>query len=254
MTVSGDFIPSVDERDGDAPAYPTVFGIALSPTIIGLLVALLGVGGAIYLFLNQVQPAWQQSQALQADIETKETQIKQQGDIKKKIEEANRKLETAKQRREDVYALFADERTLDTLLLDLNRLINARNAKLNSFTPDPQPAAVVTDSSLGPEVNGKLKRKEITVNLEGNFEQTQSIMRSIELLQPLLVIKSFKSDLDKSTQKITVDQRGRVVPVGRADTKIKTSFKLQALMPAAPTAPAAPGTPGAPQPAAAPPK
>ncbi|HEY9805524.1 MAG TPA: hypothetical protein V6D04_03095, partial [Candidatus Obscuribacterales bacterium] len=125
-------------------------------------------------------------------------------------------------------------KTLDTLLLDLNRLVNARKAKLSSFVPAPEPATVITDSSLGATVNGKLKRKEITVNLEGNYEQTQSIMRSVERLQPLLLVKSFNSQLDQSTQKITVDRRGRLIPVGRPETNLKTSFKLQALLPLTP--------------------
>ncbi|MBD2094204.1 pilus assembly protein [Trichocoleus sp. FACHB-591] len=231
MTISGDFVPS-DGRDfGSEPAYPTIFGIALTPTISGVLVAVLGIGASAYLLLNQVQPAWNTYQTLQAEAEQKETQIQQRGNIQKKIDTANKNLEQAKQRRTEVYALFADERTLDTLLLDLNRLVNARKAKLSSFTPAPEPATVVSDGSLGPAVNGKLKRKEITVNLEGNYEQTQSIMRSVERLQPLLLVKSFNSQLDQSTQKITVDRRGRLLPVGRPETNLKTSFKLQALLP-----------------------
>ncbi|MBD1861003.1 MULTISPECIES: pilus assembly protein [Trichocoleus] len=231
MTISGDFVPS-DGRDfGSEPAYPTIFGIALTPTISGVLVAVLGIGASAYLLLNQVQPAWNTYQTLQAEAEQKENQIQQRGNIQKKIDTANKNLEQAKQRRTEVYALFADERTLDTLLLDLNRLVNARKAKLSSFTPAPEPATVVSDGSLGPAVNGKLKRKEITVNLEGNYEQTQSIMRSVERLQPLLLVKSFNSQLDQSTQKITVDRRGRLLPVGRPETNLKTSFKLQALLP-----------------------
>jgi type IV pilus assembly protein PilO len=234
MTISGDFVPS-DGRDfGSEPAYPTVFGISLTPTVSGALIAVLGVGAAAYLLLNQVQPAWNQYQSLQAEAEQKETQIQQRGNIQKKIDDANKNLAQAQQRRTEVYSLFADEKTLDTLLLDLNRLVNARKAKLSSFVPAPEPATVITDSSLGATVNGKLKRKEITVNLEGNYEQTQSIMRSVERLQPLLLVKSFNSQLDQSTQKITVDRRGRLIPVGRPETNLKTSFKLQALLPLTP--------------------
>ncbi|HEY9861465.1 MAG TPA: hypothetical protein V6D16_18335 [Candidatus Obscuribacterales bacterium] len=243
MTISGDFVPS-DGRDfGSEPAYPTVFGVALTPTVSGALVAVLGIGAAAYLLLNQVQPAWEQYQTLQAEAEQKEAQIQQRGNIQKKIDAANKNLEQAQQRRTEVYALFADERTLDTLLLDLNRLVNSRQAKLSSFTPSQEPTTVVNDGSLGAAVNGKLKRKEITVNLEGSYEQTQAIMRSVERLQPLLLVKSFNSQLDQSTQKITVDRRGRLIPVGRPETTLKTSFKLQALMPLSPQESAAAATP-----------
>lgn len=242
MTISGDFMPS-DGRDFDSsPAYPSVFGITLTPTVSGALIAVLGVGGAVYLLLNQVQPAWQNYQTLQAEVEQKQAEIAQQGDAKKKLADAQKNLQQAEARRTEVYALFADERDLNTLLLDLNRLVNARQAKLVSFTPAPGPATVITDGSLGPEVNGKLKRKEITVNLEGTYEQTQSIMRSIERLQPLMLVQNYNSQLDRSTQKVTVDQRGRLVPTSRPETNLKTSFKLQALVPA----PATAGTPAKP--------
>jgi type IV pilus assembly protein PilO len=241
--MSGDFAPSNGRDFGSEPAYPTVFGIALTPTVSGALVAVLGVGAAAYLLLNQVQPAWEQYQTLQAEAEQKETQIQQRGNIQKKIDDANKNLAQARQRRTEVYSLFADERTLDTLLLDLNRLVNARQAKLSSFTPSQEPTAVITDGSLGSAVNGKLKRKEITVNLEGSYEQTQSIMRSVERLQPLLLVQSFNSQLDQSSQKITVDRRGRLVPVGRPETNLKTSFKLQALLPLSPQEAAAAAAP-----------
>ena len=243
MTISGDFVPSDGREFGSEPAYPTIFGIALTPTVSGALVAVLGIGAAAYLLLNQVQPAWEQNQSLQAEVEQKETQIQQRGNIQKKIDAANKNLEQTQQRRTEVYALFADERTLDTLLLDLNRLVNARQAKLSSFTPAQGPATVISDGSLGAAVNGKLKRKEITVNLEGSYEQTQSIMRSVERLQPLLLVQSFNSQLDQSSQKITVDRRGRLVPVGRPETNLKTSFKLQALLPLSPQEAAAAAAP-----------
>ena len=47
---------------------PSVFGIGLSPGVSGALLAVLGVGGGLYLLLNQVMPAWENAQKLQANL------------------------------------------------------------------------------------------------------------------------------------------------------------------------------------------
>ncbi len=122
-------------------------------------------------------------------------------------------------------ALFANPSSLNTLQLDINRQIDSRNAgldrarqaklaacpawvranlgavekvvgdlvvksQLQKFTPDPKASGVITDGSYGTLVNNKLKRQVTSVVFEGNFQQTQSILRSIERLQPLLVFKN----------------------------------------------------------------
>jgi type IV pilus assembly protein PilO len=48
-------------------------------------------------------------------------------------------------------------------------------------------------------------------------------------LDQLLIIKDFRADVDTSTQKIVVDAQGRVIP--QSAPKIKTSFKIQAMIP-----------------------
>lgn len=241
MTASGDYVPSGNGQDYEAtPNYPTAFGIQLTPTISGVIVAILGLAGAVYLLANLVQPAWQRNQELSADIASKEAQLANQAESLRRIEEAREQLEEAQQLRADVLGLFASEETLDTLLLDINERIQGvnagitdpeRRAKLTRFEANDAASGVVNDSSLGTEVNGKLERRVFDVELEGNFPQTQSILRNIERLQPLLVVRDLNSELDSATQRIQVDPQGRVVPAGQPATNITTSFQLNALVP-----------------------
>jgi type IV pilus assembly protein PilO len=231
MTVSGDFAPSGNGQDFEsAPNYPSAFGLTLTPTVSGILVAVLGLAGAAYLLVSQVQPTWEQYQALDTEVQDLESQVQQKRASLKKIDEVKANLEQAKQQRADVLALFADEKTLDTLLLDLNRLVSTGGAQLNSFVPGA--VTVVNDGSLGPAVNGKLKRQEVAVTLNGGFDQTRSIIRNVERLQPLLVVRGLTSQLDRTDQKLVVNSRGGVIsPPG---AKLNTSFTLNALMPLTP--------------------
>ncbi len=234
MTAGGDFIPN-DPNFDSGPSYPVVFGIALTPTILGILLAIVGIAGAAFLFLNLVQPELDKYNTLKQQVQDKENQVQQAATIAKQIAEANAKLEAAKKQRTEVLALFSNASTLNTLLLDLNRQIETRNAgvpklerdrlaacpawvrnnvselrksdvelarkaSLKEFTPDPKAAGIVNDNAYGPLVNNKLKRQVVNVTLEGNVNQTQAIFRNIERLQPFLVFKDVKMVVGDGTQ------------------------------------------------------
>jgi type IV pilus assembly protein PilO len=263
MTVGGEYIPARERGFDEGPKYPTVFGIPLTPTVSGVAIALVGLAGAVYLVINLVQPAWQENQALKQSVEEKRSQLVNREETQRQIQEARTRLRAAQQLQADVLSLFASEESMDTLLLDLNERVQSVNAGItdpsrravlsrfqavigessqSAATPDALISArpdVVSDSSLGPELNGKLERRVYNVELEGNFNQTQSIIRSIERLQPLLIVRNLRSELDEATQLIRVDEQGRVVPNGQPQTRITTSFQLIALLPVEPPAPAA---------------
>lgn len=239
MTYADEFSPLEEGGEDSASPYPTMFGITFTPMIGGVLFAVLGLGGAIYLLLNYVLPAWDSYKQLEAKVTDKRSQIQQENQIKKKYEEANVKLAEAKRQKKDVLALFSNEKTLDTLLLDVNRFVDGTQGQLIRFQPNDQQAGntanndvknVITDSSLGAEVNGKLKRKSFDVELEGTFDQIQSTMRSIERLPLLLSVKEFKAELGGTKpQKFMVDQQGKAVIVNQPT--IRANFKLNALLP-----------------------
>lgn len=287
MTVSDDFIPG-DPNFEDAPTYPVIFGVALTPMVSGVLLAIAGIGAATYLLLNFVQPEWERYQALEQKVTEKKDQVSRQEAILKEIAKAKEELDIAKRKRSEVLSLFANESTFNTLLLDINRQIEQRNAEtaqarqtklaacpawvrsnlkevetqmgdlatkasLKKFTPDPKGGGIINDGSYGALVNNKLKRQIVSVSLEGNYNQTQSIMRSIERLQPLLVFKNFELIQDKGKGGRLFEIQGntiRFLSECQPDSKLITSFQLEALQPLTDADRAA----IAPPPAATPPK
>lgn len=221
---------------GSGGSSPVIFGIPLTPQIIGGVIGVLGLIGAGYMIFSIGMPAWdnlQQQQAkrdqVKGDVEQKRTQSKQ-------IKKVEADLEAAKVQQKKVLGLFADEKSLETLLLDTSRLVDSSNtqapanvvkAKLKRFFPVSEKPEIVIDSSFGPEVNNQLKRSVIKVDIEGTFEQTQDIMQNIERLQPLLIVKNFDSRLE--IPEIEGDKEKKVVY--RGPGKLSTSFDLEALIP-----------------------
>ena len=76
MTFSDDLnspIPITQIQD----STPVVFGVTLTPTIIGGVVAVLGLLGAGYMLFNIAMPAWDNYQELQTKLEQLQTEVQQ---------------------------------------------------------------------------------------------------------------------------------------------------------------------------------
>jgi len=244
MTLSSEFDtaePLVEKT------YPIVFGQTLTPAVSGVLIAVAGLGGAIYLAMKFVAPAYVRQQELKTSVATKETELTQKQETVQRIDAIKADGERAQALNTEVRSLFSTEKTLDTLLLDLNRLINQSGAQLVTFTPDYAASGPLADSSLGTELNGKLKRQVTTVAFDGTFNQTLAIMRNLERLQPLLVVKDFSAQLQETDQPT------------QPQNQLRSSFKLHAYVPltpeeAAAAAKAAAAQAAGNQPAASPPQ
>lgn len=248
--MTAEFISS--EKQEEQTGGQEIFGIKLTPQVQAIGIAVLGLllaGGLGYQF---VLPEFQKGGEFKQKItETKQTQQQLQAQIQKKAE-AEAKQEEAKQRRANVTAMFASDASANTLLLDMTQLVNRINAgvqgddlkaKITKFEPNIPPVAaaavaggvdpdILKDTSFGPSLAGKLRRKKFKVEFEGNFAQTRNFMRNLELMQSLLVVRNLTSELLSSAQPIEVDfVKGKIVPVGQAQTLIKSSFELHALLP-----------------------
>ena len=248
--MTAEFISS--QKQEEDTGAPEIFGLKLTPQVQAIGIAVLGLviaGGLGYQF---VLPEFQKGDQFKQKIaESKQTQVQLQAQIQKKAE-AEAKQEEAKQRRASVTAMFASDASANTLLLDMTQLVNRINAgvqgddlkaKITKFEPYLPAAAataataaldpdILTDTSFGPSLVGKLRRKKFKVEFEGNFAQTRNFMRNLELMQSLLVVRNLKSELLSSTQAIEVDfLKGKIVPVAQPQPLIKTSFDLHALLP-----------------------
>jgi type IV pilus assembly protein PilO len=239
MTAGGDFIPTGEPNEFEEPTYPKLFGLSLTPTVSGILLALLGLGAAIWLWASVVQPTMQRNQELRTDVATKRQQLIDQEETQRQIQAARTRLAEAQQLQSDVLGLFATQRSLDTLLLDVNERVQsanagiqdpARRATLSRFDLNSEETGIVQDGSYGSVVNGRLRRQVYDVEIEGTFPQVVSIVRSIERLQPLLVVNDLTSQLDSASQRLVIDNQGRVAS-GQPDPRITAAFQLAALVP-----------------------
>ncbi|MEO1395389.1 MAG: hypothetical protein AAFV90_21005 [Cyanobacteria bacterium J06634_5] len=249
MAAVGDFIPPDDDFI-DEPINPVVFGVELSPQIIGALIAVVGIAGAGYLFVKMVKPVAEQNTALRTDITTKTGQLQSQKQQLEDIAKIEAALEVAMQRRRNVYSLFANEKTMDTLLLDINQRIETSNASLSGVraqvfdrgippilveaqleTFNPGDKGVVSDGSLGENINGKIKRESYSIKFTGDYTQTQTILRNLERLEPLLLIRDFNVTSGQPVPETVIGASGQVVV--QPKVPINTSFEIDALMPTA---------------------
>lgn len=258
MNAANDFATGEEGQEG--PSGPALFGLAITPEIIGIGIAVLGVALGGYLVFQLIMPELDKKTQLEEKIKTAEKQKQDLMDKIKKKAEALTKLDQAKQQKQDVTAMFASDVTLPTLLFDMNQRIREINvtvkdddekAKILKFEPvilkgqapaaaspaalptDPEAAYLVNDDSFGMGVAGKLRRKTYKVEIEGNFNQTKAFLRALEKMQALLVVKNLKTQLQQQQAgPVEVELRqGKIIPVNPPPPKLKTSFDLNALLP-----------------------
>lgn len=215
MTLASDFSGSAVQES--APSYPTVFGVTLTPVVSGVLIALLGLGAAVYLGTLWIAPKMEEAAKLQTEIAQQENDLSQREAILKQLTDVISSLERAKAENAQVRSLFATQEALDTLLLDMNRLILSSGAQLNSFEPDSAASGIVQDGSLGPELNAKLKRQVTNVTIQGDFASIVEVMQKIDQQQNFLVINNL-------TMEQVADKPGEVI----------STFKLVAYIPLTP--------------------
>jgi Tfp pilus assembly protein PilO len=240
--------------------YPIAFGITFTPRNSGIAAAVLGLLGSFYLLFNWVMPAYNTLQQLQNDAAGKQQQVDQQksglGAAEfPKIESQLQQKEATKQQ---ILALFAQEKNLSTILLDISNIFKSRNVKLISFQPQGLEPVVVSDGSLGSAVNNKLKRQTLNVKIEGNYANTQEVIRDLERLQPLILLNSLNTQMEKEGSAVKVVSTGNnkatIVPQG--DKPVTTTFILNVIIPlsAEELAKLAPPPPAEGQPPASPPQ
>lgn len=229
MDSTGEF-KTVEGTEGqESTKKPQIFGITMTPLVGGILLGLVGLGAFWYIWSSMITPTMESKQQLEADKQQKEDQLGQlkSGEIDRRIRDTQTELDRELQLEPQVFAMFSDENSLDTMLLDLNSSIEANQAKLVTFQPDGGGTMVITDGSLGELVNNRLKRQSNNVTITGTFEQTQAVIQDIERLQPLLLIKDFQTQVSESPT--YVYRQGQISVQG--ETILTTTFKIDAILP-----------------------
>ena len=227
MTFADDFASEDQSLAGD---YPSAFGITFTPMIMGVAIAVAGIALAGYGYINFVKPAqekYQQASTKKQELQGQLNKIKT-GDLQLKLAQLQSDLAQRQVLKSRVISMFTSEQDLETLLIDLDNFIATNQATLIQYQPDSN-ISTIDDASLGAAVQGKLKRKGISMTIEGTFTETKQILQDLERLQPLLMIQSISSTVDEKPTAIFASNNTEIVSKKQAE--LKTQIKLDAILP-----------------------
>lgn len=227
MTLSDDFAPMEEEEQEEQSPYPSAFGITFSPMIIGILLGIVGLGGAIAMFIYLIQPAMTELNELETQVNSKDQERLQLEQAQQQINTLRQELQTLQNQRQEVLSLFSDEESLNTLLLNLNSQIQ-QEGELVKYDPSNEEPQLISDGSWGVAVNNLLKNQKYEIEIAAPFEETLNILRSLERLQTLVVVNNLNTDIREREARI-VNPDGSVVIEGRPT--LNTSFELEVLFP-----------------------
>jgi type IV pilus assembly protein PilO len=125
MTVS-----DYTRNDYDNRAEPAkVFGLPV-PTLLGWLLGLGGLVLAGFLVTQVVLPLKDEADAVKAEVEEGERRIEQKAQIEAELVAAKKDLVKIDRQKQQVMSLFAEEKNLKTILLDLNQQVEKNNARV----------------------------------------------------------------------------------------------------------------------------
>ena len=225
MTFADDF--ASDELEED---YPSAFGITFTPPIIGIAIAVAGITLSIYGFMKYVKPAQATYQQTITQKDTLQAQLNsiKSGDLQLKLAQLQSDLNEKKVLKARVLSMFTSEDDLETLLIDLNKFIATNQGSLTQYQPDSN-VSTVSDASLGSGVQGKLKKKGISMTFEGTFNETKQILQDLERLQPLLMVQSISSTVTEEPTAILTSSNSSIVPQKQAE--LRTQIRLDAILP-----------------------
>ncbi|WP_069789746.1 type II and III secretion system protein [Cyanobacterium sp. IPPAS B-1200] len=217
-----------DEAEGFGPEsnYPELFGIIFTPKVTGISIGVVGFIIAAFLGWTQLRPVSEELSTLRAEKSEKEGQLNQlsESDLEQRITMKRGELEQAENLKVQVESLFAQERTLETVLLDLNQFVNSSNVTMTSYTPSGDRAAV-SDDSFGQIAINNIQVKSYNLNLEGSFSNLISFVQDLERLQPFLVVQNFNATVSTPQQYLL--ENNQVFPFGSPE--LSTTITISAL-------------------------
>lgn len=217
-----------NEAEGFGPEsdYPELFGVTFTPKTTGITIGVVGFIIAAVLGWTQLRPVTQELSTLRAEKAEKQAQLNQlnESDLQQRIAVKERELAQTQNLKLQVESLFAQERTLETVLLDLNQFVRESNVTMTSYTPsgDRQP---VSDDSFGQFATNNIQVKSYNLNLEGSFSNLISFIQDLERLQPFLVVQNFNATVSTPQQYLL--ENGQVFPFG--SPVLSTTLTVSAL-------------------------
>jgi hypothetical protein len=187
--------------------------------------------------MNWVLPNYSTFQQLKADETTKQQQLEQQKGLTKPTRFQKLQADLAQKQavKNQVISMFADQKALNTILIDVENIFQARNVELTKFQPTGE-TTIVNDGSLGANVNNKLKRQSYSVAMKASYENTQNVFRDLERLQPLILIKNINSTIAEDNAVATLVQTGKNTAqlIPKTNQQVVTNFNIDMILPLTP--------------------
>jgi type IV pilus assembly protein PilO len=207
-------LSAAQQGDGNAGGGFSLFGLNLTSKILGIALAVVGVGLAGYGVTSFVLPKNDEITSNTQNIDKKKTSVT---DLQKKLAskaDVNQRVEAANVKNKFVLSLLPSVDSIDTLVRDINDQVPTTIdvsipgvsfplvGTLQEFTPKG-----VTDSA-------QYKTYSYGISFDSTFPEMLKTIQKIERLKPLLVVK----DLTLTKKAIPAD-------VFQPDTKIPEDKK-----------------------------
>jgi len=231
----------------------SLFGITLNSRTIGIVLAVAGVGLAVWGTSQYTAPNLEKIEKNENDIRskgesiaTKDSQITAKGNVLEKVE-------IAKSKNQAVLDLLPTTENMNTLLVDLN-------AQIPEIVRIPNQFNLVVETRSGlkdykpvelPAKDAQYSQNVVNVKFAGTYQDIVEVIRKIERIQPLLQMKNLKLKpvtlVPAETKRYTAEQQAQILKV--LPPVLDVSFDLIANTPKPPQLIPDPANPGVPAPA-----
>lgn len=235
MTAS---IGSSDFDDGSSGGI-TLFGQQISAKVLGIALGVIGVGGAVFLYINSIQPAIDSIASLEGQITTKNASITQkQAQVNSKGDLSD-KIAAAKQRNQSVLSLLPSSDNIDTIVRDLSSRFpqtvtlsnGSASVEVKNVLEEIRPQADVAAAG-----DVQYNTRTFNVQFSAPYPEATKIMQNLELLKPQMVVKNLKMTkntsvkLDDITNKKFSPEQQKAI-LATLPPLLTISFVLEAYVP-----------------------
>ena len=228
MAYSEEF--QTDMAGGAEPkGFFNAFGVEFTSPIVGAMLAIAGIigAGAIWWFL--VKPLTAENDTLRTELQQKQAELQQKkaSGGAEEISKLEAQLVQEERIASEVINAYGKDKQIQTFLLDLDRILNASDIQLVSYEPTSSKPEFITDDSYGENAINNLKRQTFNVAFENmTFAQVDSMLENLDVLQPLIVLREFSTDIAEPPSYLYTEQE--LIP--QNPTTLGVSFVVDALM------------------------
>jgi type IV pilus assembly protein PilO len=232
MTYAEEFRQTMTEMTmvGQEKGFFEVFGVQVTSKILGVALAIAGIGasGALWWFL--VKPIQGEIDTLRADMQAKEAELAQKGGADVQAQIVQKEIERQNEERiaTEIFNAYGQDKQMETFLLDLNRVLTASNVQLTTYEPTPPKPEFITDAApYGEAAVNKLKYQTFNVSFANmTYGEAESMLRNLDLLQPLLVLRNFSTTTSEPAR--FRFENGRLVTLSAP--RLNVAFVVDALI------------------------